>query len=176
MMARQVLWGVFSLLVLFASVVYINFTSAVKIEEALRDMGGDSMPVAPYAQKLTDFFNENSRWPTPAEIVLPDPPAGGLVHSVKLEPDGVLALTLPGRIWFQRPEVKVGIIMQLAPERFRWTSACLDAIPKGISNVIFQHCGRTSWSEVQEMQARAVAQHEVRLKKEKARSTQAGRS
>ncbi len=156
-MSRKIFWGVFSLIVLYVCVAITNFSSSAKIAEALRDMGGDSMPVGPYAQEMIDFFNENNRWPAPTEIVLPKPPATGIVHSVKLEPDGLLVLKLRGLVWLQRPEVEVAVILQPGRERFGWTSACMDVSPQGIASVIYPHCSRTSLFEVHEIQQKAIA-------------------
>lgn len=163
-MSRKIFWGVFSLVVLYACVAITNFSSGAKLEEALRDMGGYSMPVGPYAQEMVDFFNENNRWPTATEIVLPEPSATGIVHSVKLEPDGMLVLKLRGLIWLQHPEVKVAVILQPGRERFGWTSACMDVSPQAIASVIYPHCSRTSLLEVQETQQGAIAAQDKYLK------------
>lgn len=164
-MARKIFWSVFSLLVLYAGLAFTNFSNSAKIEEALRDMGGDAMPVGPYAKEMVRFFNENNRWPTATEIVLPEPPAMDIVRSVNLEPDGVLVLKLPGRVWLQQIRVKVAVILQPGPEHFGWTSACLEATPRGIAKMIFVHCSGTTMAKVQEIQQRAIAIQDKSLKK-----------
>lgn len=163
-MTRKIFWSVFSLFVLYAGIAFTNFSSSAKIEEALRDMGGDAMPVGPYAQKVVKFYNENKRWPTATEVVLPEPLATGIVRSVELEPDGVLVLKLPGLFWLQPIQVKVAVILQPGPEYFGWTSACLDATPRGIARMIFAHCSGTTMAKVQETQQRVIAIQNERLK------------
>lgn len=162
--ARKIFWSVFLLIVAYLGVAFTNFSSSTRIDEALRDMGGDTMPVGPYAQEMVKFFNENKRWPTSIEIVLPEPPAAGVVRSVTLEPDGVLVLRLQGLVWLQRTQVKVAVILQPGPEKFGWTSACLDVSPQSIASVIYSHCSRTSLAEAQEVNQKMIASRDSLLK------------
>ena len=170
-MARKIFWSVFLLLVAYAGVVFTNFSSSSKIEEALRDMGGDSMPVGIYGQEVIKFYNENQRWPSPSEIVFPAPPATGIVRSVDLDPDGVLVLGLRGLVWLQRIHVKVAVILQSGPEEFRWTSACVEVRPRSMANVIYGHCGRSTLADVQETQEQVIAIQAKRLKDRNLRDT-----
>lgn len=162
-MARKIFWGVLSLIVLYVCVALLNFSSSTKLNDALRDMGGDTMPVGPFAQEMIKFFNKNKRWPTSTEIVLPKPPAGGIVHSVKLEPDGVVALKLRGLIWLQRTQVRVAIIPQPGPEQFGWTSACMQVTPEAIAGVVYSHCGRTPWADVRQARQESMDVQEKSL-------------
>lgn len=156
-MTRKTFWIVFSLIVVYAAVVFSNFSTSTKLDEALRDMGGDSMPVGAYGNAMVGFYNANKRWPTPVELVLPAPPAGGIVRSVSLQPDGELVLTLSGRIWLRPIKVTVAVILQPGQDRFGWTSGCLDVSPGAIAGVIYGHCSLISRAEVQETQHRVIA-------------------
>ena len=165
-MARKLFWGVFSLLVLYACVVFSNFSGSTKIEEALREVGGNSMPVAPYARVVAQFFTEHQRWPEASEVVLPKPPAEGMVHSVVLQSDGVLLLKLRGRVWLRRVQVRVAVLLQPSHAHFSWTSGCLDASPEAITNIIFLHCDRTTLAEAHAAQERAMAMREKYLEQQ----------
>lgn len=165
--SRKIFWGVFLIIVLYVGVDLTNFSTNTKLQEALRDMGGYSMPVGPYAAKMVEFFNKNGRWPTDTEIVLPEPSAAGIVDSVRLEPDGMLVLKLQGLVWLQRPQVKVAVMVQAGHEGFGWTSACVDVSPQDIATVIYSHCPRTSLLEVQETQQEAIVDQENYLEKQK---------
>lgn len=74
-MARRIFWSVFSLVLLYVGVTFGNVSSSRSIEEALREMGGNDMPIRPCAQELVAFFNTQRRWPTADEVVLLQPGA-----------------------------------------------------------------------------------------------------
>lgn len=159
-MLRKTFWIGFSFVVIYVGVVFSNFSTSTKLQEGLADVGGDSMPIAPYGNAMMAFYNQKKRWPTPSELVLPIPPRKGIVRSVALRPEGELVLTLRGRIWLRSVTVTVALILQPGQDKFGWTSGCLDVTPEAMAGVIYRHCSRTSRAEVQKTQQRVLKMQE----------------
>lgn len=154
-MGRKVFWGVFSLLVLYACLAMSNFSSSTGIEEELGAMGGYSMPLAPYTREVENFFNAEGHWPTADEVVLSDPPADGMVHSVELEPNGMLVLHLRRRVWLQRVQIKVAVLLTTHEHGNHW--ACVNVRPASMARVVYRQCGHSSLADVEDERAKVIA-------------------
>lgn len=135
--------------VIVAAVAFgYQWTSVVKMEDEALAGGLDYRP---YMNRVSEFVNQQRRWPEPDEIYLPIPPEDGVIKNVELQSEGKILVT------FSAWTIRSGRVEAvLAPTlssygsqaRGRLRYSCLSVDPVGFERLVCRTIGYTTTEQL----------------------------